>query len=87
MPFLSIDGELTIDGREGALTELTLDLRRLRFLNARLMRLVVVTEPDVSVLLDESVSELSDELDELWRISARIPGWDSSSMILCGVLS
>lgn len=73
------------DGNEGVM-ELTLDLRRLRVLKARLMRLVVVWDPEVSVslLLDELLS--SEELDESIK-SCKIPGWDSSSMILWGVLS
>ena len=73
-----------MDGTEAVRTELILDLRRRRLRKARLMRFVVVTEPDVSVSLDEL--EESEEDDES-STSARIPGCDSSSMICCGVLS
>jgi len=70
---------------EGVVAVLALDLRRLRCLKARLMRFeVVCDEESESEELDEL--ELSDELDEP-SISARIPGWDSSSMICWGVLS
>ena len=73
-----MDGELIADGTEGVptLLALALDLRRLRLI-IRLKRLVVVTEPEVSVseLLDELVS-LED--DEEPSMSAKTPGCDSS---------
>lgn len=76
------------EGIDGvSLVELVLDLRRLRCLKARLIFFAVVFDPDelsVSELL-ESLDE-SDELEEL-SMSAKTPGWDSSSMMCCGVLS
>jgi hypothetical protein len=61
------------EGTEGVSLELALDLRRLRFLKARLIRLAVVCEPaelSLSVLL-----ESDDESDELeLSMSARTPG-------------
>jgi len=67
-------GELKWDGSDGVSLELVLDLRRIRCLNARRIRLAVVTEPEVvSVSLSsESVDEL-EELDESMR-SWRRPG-------------
>lgn len=65
------------DGTDVVLVELmlALDLRRWRlFLNARLMRLVVVTEPEVSVSLELVELESSEELDDPFNISCRTPG-------------
>lgn len=72
---------------EGVSFELALDLRRLRPLKARLMRLAVVFDPDeASVSLPPDELEESEELDEP-SMSARTPGCDSSSMTCCGVLA
>ena len=74
-----------IEGAECVSLELALDLRR--FLRrALLIRFAVVLELDLaseSLSLDESELE---ELDE-FSISARTPGYDSSSIICWGVLS
>lgn len=67
------------DGTELVSFEAELDLRLLFFRSAFLMRFTVVLEPEVASLsLSLDVSELGDECS----ISARTPGWDSSS-IMC----
>lgn len=69
---------------------LALDLRRLRFLNIRFIRLVVaVTDPDPADESDDELSleEESSEDDEEFIMSWRTPGWDSSSIFSCGMLS
>ena len=48
------------------------------------MRFAVVHEVVVS---SDSSEELLDESEELFINSARIPGWDSSSIICCGMLA
>lgn len=74
------------EGTEGVRAELALDLRRLLRI-ARLKRFAVVFEPELaSVSLSPEELELSDELEE-FNMSARTPGWDSSSIICCGVLA
>jgi hypothetical protein len=75
------DGVRVTEGStEGALSELTLDLRRLLPLKARRIRFAVVCDPEESsesLPLDEP--EVSDELEEL-SISCNTPGCDSSSI-------
>lgn len=61
-----------------------LDLRRLRDFMALLIRFAVVH--DVAVSSDSS-DELLDESEELFINSAKIPGWDSSSMTCWGILA
>ena len=83
-PLVWDEGVRTLEGTDGASFELAFDLRR--FLrSARLIRWVVLREDE---LLSESVSELDELLEELEEpsISARTPGWDSSSIRCCGVL-
>lgn len=80
------EGVRIVEGIEGVSLELALDLRRLRPLRTRLMRFAVVLEPEEpSLSLSPEVDEASEELDE-FSMSARTPGWDSSSMTCCGVL-
>ncbi len=80
------DGVRSVEGTEGVSLELALDLRRLRPLKTLLMRFAVVLDPDESsVSLPLEVLELSEELEDP-SMSARIPGWDSSSILYCGVL-
>jgi len=76
-----MDGDPLTDGTDGVSFELALDLRRFRRLNRCLSRFVFVSSESSLDELDES-----EEL-ELARNSARIPGWDSSSILCCGVLS
>jgi hypothetical protein len=77
------DGELT-------LVVLTLDLRWRRFLIIRLKRLPAFRTDPESPEVSESESELlleESEEDEESIMSAKIPGWDSASIISCGILS
>lgn len=60
-----------------------LDFRRLLYFITFLSRFAVDHEAKVS--MDSSDDEL--EESELFKNSARTPGWDSSSMICWGVLS
>jgi hypothetical protein len=80
-----VEGDRAREGTDGTSFELEVDLRR--FLrSARLIRCVVLREDE---LASESESELDEPLDELdeFSMSARTPGWDSSSIRCCGVLS
>jgi hypothetical protein len=80
MPSCSGDGELIWDGSEGVSSEWLLDLRLLRFLNARRNLFVVVWDPDVvSESLEDVLLESFEELDVM--MSASNPGWDSSSIL------
>ena len=76
-----------MEGADGVtVVLLKLDLRRRRFLNALLMRLAVVCEPEdssESLPLDEAEDSVELECPSI----AKTPGWDSSSMIAWGVLS
>lgn len=81
-----IDGDMLTEGIDGVSFELALDLRRFLRLKRLLKRLAVDADFD-----EPSESEL-EELDEseeleLPKKSARTPGWDSSSILCCGVLS
>lgn len=73
-----------IDWREAVPLELVLDLRRLRDFMALLIRFAVVHDVVVS---SDSSEELLDESEELFINSAKIPGWDSSSMTFWGILA
>lgn len=73
-----------IDWREAVPLELVLDLRRLRDFMALFIRFAVVHDVVVS---SDSSEELLDESEELFINSAKIPGWDSSSMTFWGILA
>lgn len=80
------DGVRVVEGKEGVSFELALDLRRRRPLNTLLIRFAVVFDPDEpSVSLPPEELVLSEELEDP-SMSARIPGWDSSSILCWGVL-
>lgn len=84
--FVLDEGVLTKDGGDEVFLELALDLRRLRR-TSRFIRFAVVCEPELeSVSVSLELEESLDELDE-FIMSANTPGWDSSSIRCCGVLS